>query len=58
MEMVRVYNYHTGEILEKPLPIPWTRTTSSSFWTFWEPAMSGFITAKSSIKSFLTGQKI
>ena len=56
MDMVRVYNYHTNEVLEKTFADPQMLTTSNTFWTFWKPAMNDFTTAKSSIKSFSTGQ--
>ena len=56
MDMVRVYNYNTNEVLEKIFADPQMLMTLSTFWTFWKPTMNDSITAKSSIKSFSTGQ--
>ena len=56
MHMVRVYNYNTNEVLEKTFADPQMLMTLSTFWTFWKPTMNDSTTAKSSIKSFSTGQ--
>ena len=52
METIRIYNDHTGEVLEKHSPIPQMLITTNLFWTFWKPDMNDFIMAKNFIKTF------